>query len=202
MIEFEFKQIERIITSKSFQKNKGLSNEVAYYVYDYDPSQELLARFNIDKLVNKYSPGKAHLSIIHLDLYDVMIDYLIQLKLIDQCVQMEKENGFDYLHESLAALLRMDYEDNYFIRYLKDKIANIEKPDVVFITGIGKVFPIIRAHHILNKLHLNFDESPVIFFYPGKYDGQSFNLFNAIRDENYYRAFPLRNLFETKEGDY
>jgi hypothetical protein len=28
-------------------------------------------------------------------------------------------------------------------------------------------------------------------FYPGRYDGQSLRLFNALVDDNYYRAFSL-----------
>ena len=33
-------QIEDKISEKSFRENKGLGNEVGYYIFDYDPSEE------------------------------------------------------------------------------------------------------------------------------------------------------------------
>ncbi|HLR21767.1 MAG TPA: DUF1788 domain-containing protein [Tissierellaceae bacterium] len=73
------------------------------------------------------------------------------------------------------------------------KTLDENTPDnsVVFITGVGKIFPFVRSHRILNKLHLVFDRIPVVLFYPGEYDGQSLILFSEFKDENYYRAFPL-----------
>jgi hypothetical protein len=35
------------------------------------------------------------------------------------------------------------------------------------------------------------DETPVVMFFPGSYDGQELRLFNTLKDDNYYRAFPL-----------
>ena len=37
-------QIESKISEKSFRENKGLGNEVGYYVFDYDPRQEINVR--------------------------------------------------------------------------------------------------------------------------------------------------------------
>ena len=63
--------------------------------------------------------------------------------------------------------------------------------DVVIITGIGRVYPYMRSHNILNNLQHVFDDIPVVLFYPGEYTGQSLTLFNEFADENYYRAFNL-----------
>jgi len=49
----------------------------------------------------------------------------------------------------------------------------------------------VRSHNILNNLQEVIDKKPVIMFFPGKYDGQSLQLFNKFKDDNYYRAFRL-----------
>ena len=45
--------------------------------------------------------------------------------------------------------------------------------------------------------------NPVVMMYPGRYDQKSvmcLKLFDRLDDDNYYRAFPLEERFDTK-GD-
>jgi hypothetical protein len=49
----------------------------------------------------------------------------------------------------------------------------------------------VRSHNVLNNLHQVLDSVPVVMFYPGRYSGQNLQLFGTIKDDNYYRAFPL-----------
>ena len=76
-------------------------------------------------------------------------------------------------------------------------IARIKKEinpnQIIILTGIGKCYGIVRGHTILNKLHSVVINNPLIMFYPGSYDGQSFKLFNKLENDNYYRAFRLGN---------
>ena len=44
-----------------------------------------------------------------------------------------------------------------------------EKFDVLFITGVGEVFPYIRSHNILNNLQKRAKEKPTLMFFPGEY---------------------------------
>jgi hypothetical protein len=53
------------------------------------------------------------------------------------------------------------------------------------------VFPLLRAHSLLNNLHPVMGSTPLIMFYPGNYDGKSLRLFNKLKSRNYYRAFRL-----------
>ena len=67
---------------------------------------------------------------------------------------------------------------------------------VVFITGIGLVFPFIRSHSILNNLQSVIKDRPMILFFPGEYrhtrqKGSTLNLFGLMTDDKYYRAFDL-----------
>ena len=64
--------------------------------------------------------------------------------------------------------------------------------DVVFFTGIGKVWPLLRSHNLLNNLQ-NIIEKPLILFYPGQYTGQDLSLFGLFESSNYYRANKIIN---------
>jgi hypothetical protein len=75
--------------------------------------------------------------------------------------------------------------------YVEMIAEQAEGSDIVFLTGVGKVWPMVRSHNILNNLHNILDKVPVIMFFPGNYDGAELKLFNKLKDDNYYRAFRL-----------
>ena len=85
-------------------------------------------------------------------------------------------------------MLRISAADSLIVNYIKD---NALPNSIVFLTGVGKCYPILRSHKVLNNLHQVIDNVPVVMFYPGKYDGQELVLFSEIKDDNYYRAFKL-----------
>lgn len=187
-LDEKLKKIEEVIGAENFRKNKGLSNEVGYYIFDYPAEEELKVRNFLEKLEKKNQSKPQGYGLKIYDFYDIMIDLIEKEGLIEACIEMEKIDGMDYLVSAVYDLLKMDSDANYFNTYIE---ANTPDNSVVFITGVGKIFPFVRSHGILNKLHLVFDKAPVVLFYPGKYDGQTLMLFSEFKDENYYRAFPL-----------
>lgn len=187
-LEERLNQIEIEISKEDFRKNKGLGNEVGYYVFDYPASAELRVREYIKILKNKNNPNITCYELVVYDLYDLMLDYIEKEGLFDACVQMEEEQDLEYLISSVVELLNMDQNENFFTNYIEE---NTPDNAVVFITGVGKIFPFVRSHNILNKLHQVFDRVPVVLVYPGKYDGQTLMLFSEFKDDHYYRAFPL-----------
>ena len=180
--------IEEVISDEDFRKNKGLSNEVGYYIFDYEAEEELKVRDYIEKLRKTNIKNQPGYELKIYDVYDLMIDLIEEEGLYEACIEMEENEGLDYLIEAVNDILRIDYDDNYLNSYIDEKTPD---NSVVFVTGVGKIFPFVRSHGILNKLHLVFDRVPVVLFYPGKYNGQSLILFSEFKDENYYRAFPL-----------
>jgi hypothetical protein len=66
---------------------------------------------------------------------------------------------------------------------------------MLFIKGVGKVFPFIRSHIVLNNLQSAVKNIPTLMFFPGEYSGKSLKLFNLLEDDNYYRA---NNIFSQK----
>ena len=187
-LEERLNQIEIEISKEDFRKNKGLGNEVGYYVFDYPASAELKVREHIKILKNKNNPNITVYELVVYDLYDLMLDYIEKEGLFEACVQMEEEQDLEYLISSVVELLNMDQNENFFTNYIEE---NTPDNAVVFITGVGKIFPFVRSHNILNKLHQVFDRVPVVLVYPGKYDVQTLMLFSEFKDDHYYRAFPL-----------
>ncbi len=101
---------------------------------------------------------------------------------------MEEKKGSEYILNATKKTLRLTLENDLVVQYIKERL---EGNDIVFLTGVGKAWPIIRSHTILNNLHRIVEKQPLVMFFPGNYDGGTLMLFNSLKDDNYYRAFPL-----------
>jgi hypothetical protein len=178
------------ITDKSFRENKGLGNEIGYYIFDYESKYELLVREHVEFIKQKINGDDSVIHIKEFDLYEIMLEILQGKGYLEKNFMMETKKGSDQVFKATYNTLRLtkDTNENLVIKYIMDRI---EENDIVFVTGIGKAWPIIRSHKILNNLHLAVDNVPVIMFFPGSYDGLELVLFDEIKDDNYYRAFQL-----------
>ena len=179
---------EAIIKKPSFRENKGLGNEVGYYIFDYPAEQELLVRERIAYMKQKNEQSADEYRIVEFDLYNIIIDILQQKGYLEKCFEFEKKRGFDRITKAVGNMLRITAKDSMIVSHIE---KNTPEKSIVFLTGIGKCYPILRAHTVLNNLHQVIDHVPVVLFYPGKYDGQELMLFSEIKDDNYYRAFEL-----------
>lgn len=180
--------IEDKIRSADFRENKGLGNEVGYYVFDYPPDKEIRVRNHIEHLKSRNSKGLDGYELVVFDLYDMIIDILEEEGFMKQIYNFEKKKGFDRITKAVGNLLKINDNDSMIVNRIEE---NTPQNAVVFLTGIGKCYPILRSHKILNNLHQAMDRVPVVLFYPGKFDGQQLILFETLKDDNYYRAFPL-----------
>lgn len=187
-IEDRLNKIEGIIKKDSFRKNKGLGNEVGYYIFDYDPKFELKVRDHVKYLKNKINNNNSPFKIVEFDLYNIIIEVLQEKGFLDKCFEFERKKGREFTKRAITKLLKLGSESNLIVKYIKDKTP---QNTVVFLTGVGKSYPVLRSHNVLNNLHQVLDNVPVIMFFPGKYSGNDLILFGTIRDNNYYRAFPL-----------
>lgn len=177
-----------MVKKPSFRENKGLGNEVGYYIFDYAPQDELKVREWISYVVNKTKTSASEFTIVSFDLYDLIIDKLTEKGFIDKCIDFEKTKGMDRIVKAIGNTLKITSADSVIVQHIKE-----HTPDnsVVFLSGVGKCYPILRSHNVLNNLHQVLDKVPVVMFYPGKYSGQDLILFGEIKDDNYYRAFKL-----------
>lgn len=183
-------QIEKKISDQSFRSNNGLGNEVGYYIFDYDPREELHVRKHIQYLKKRINESSLGFQIIELDLFHLMIEVLEEEGYLEAFFDLERENGFFEMADSLVETLGLD-ETNELNLIISGILREDLTDSVVFLTGVGKCHPIIASHNILNNLHQVLDSVPVVMFYPGEYSGQDLKLFGTMDSHNYYRALPL-----------
>jgi hypothetical protein len=183
-INERLEKIKDKILEDKFIKGRGLGNEISFYIFDYDPRHELIVRDHVKMLKRIFSRPDYNRNLIEIDLYKLLITLGKKQRVFDLFFEKEKDEGKDELYKALI---------NYAVPeiFLDEIEKTIDDHDVVLITGIGKVYPFVRSHTILNRLQEKVDKTPVILFYPGEYDGQSLNLFGTFKDDNYYRAFQL-----------
>lgn len=179
-------QILPKITSDDFLAGKGLGNEIGFWVFDYLPKDELAVRKHIDFLMAQLPMQRPGLRVVHVNLFDLMLDYLRDRKLLDKAIEMQKAKGDEALLKALAAPL---HGKNIAVFLAKQHPP--QELDLMLMSGVGGAFPLLRSHTLLNNLHPIMGDTPLVLFYPGAYDGQSLSLFGQIKQDNYYRAFKL-----------
>lgn len=178
----ELDRIRDRISDPSFLANKGLSNEVGIHVFCYDPSNEILVREFIMRL--KAESGTLY-RIHECDLYEIFLKLLEDKRVLKSVAGLEEKRGKDYLLKQLQKIATPEA----LLEYMK--YDPHEYGDVLFLTGVGKVFPFMRSHKMLDSMQHLFEDIPIVMFYPGTFNGQDLGLFGRFLDGHYYRAFNL-----------
>jgi hypothetical protein len=179
-------QIPSKILTEEFLKSQGLGNELGFWIFDYAPENELQVREYLGMLPSFLTKQNTQLKVVNINLLQAMREYLDQRSFTEKAIQMQRAKGDAPLIKALSGPLHMDKFAPFLMEY-----SHAAEHDVVLITGVGSVWPVLRAHNLLNKLHALLGHKPLVLFYPGHYSGQSLALFNRISSNNYYRAFKL-----------
>ena len=187
-IEERLDILEEKMRSEKFRTSTGLGNEVGYYVFDYEPYEELKVRERIEHLRDQNTIAKFGYQLQIYDLYELIIKLLEEEDSLEDLIDLEEEEGTEYVFAAISDILRFDEQGSLIVNTIKEQTTN---DSVVFLTGVGKCFPILRSHKILYNLHQVMDHCPVVLFFPCRYTGNSLNIFDTVKDDNYYRAFPL-----------
>lgn len=180
-------QIIPRITSSDFLQSKGLGNEIGFWIFDYAPEREMDVRDFLNSTVmpalsKQVPPVRAE----SINLLTLVTELLEERNLLEKAMEMQKSKGDE---STLAALRSVLKEDK-----LAQKIAaehDIANLDLLILTGVGSVYPMLRTHTLLSALHPIMGKTPLLMFFPGKYDGHSLRLFNTLAEDHYYRAFRL-----------
>lgn len=186
-LEERLNQILPRITSRDFLDSKGLGNEIGFWIFDYPPDREMDVRSfvfgTVVPALDKQTPV-IHCAVV--DLMGLVTEILEERKLLDKAIALQQTKGND---GALAALRSVLKEDK-----LAQKIADrhdIHALDLLVLTGVGAVYPMLRTHTLLSALHPIMGNTPLLMFFPGRYDGHSLRLFNTQAEDHYYRAFRL-----------
>lgn len=180
--------IEPKILEKSFRTGRGTANEINFWIFDYNSEDEMAVRAHVSYLKQRVNNAHDDVRIVEFDLYKLMLDVLREKNYLDKVIQMEQVKTSATIINPIKKTLRLTLDGDLII----GKIAGSTVPgrDVIFLTGVGKAWPVIRSHTVLNNLHSKIDRNPLVMFFPGDYTNE-LRLFGEITDDNYYRAFKL-----------
>jgi hypothetical protein len=175
------------ITSEEFLQNQGLGNEIGFWIFDYPPDKELDVRAFIDgSVLPTLAKRVPAVRVQNINLFELVIDLLKERGLLDQVLQMQVDKGND----AVLAPLRSVLKEDKLARRIAEKI-DLQDIDMLILTGVGAAYPMLRTNTLLSALHPVMQDTPLLMFYPGRYDGYSLNLFSKLADDHYYRAFRL-----------
>ena len=174
------------VTSTDFLSGKGLGNEIAFYIFDYPPEAELQIRKHIQFLMAHIPKNRPGLRVKHINLFNLIVDHLKERNLIERSFEMQRVKGDETLQKALSGPLKTEKLVQIFV-----EVVQPEEQDLVLVSGVGSVWPLVRSHNLLNNLQTVMEQTPLVMFYPGRYDGQTLRLFGKIKSNNYYRAFKL-----------
>lgn len=184
---------DRMISVEALTKY-GTANDMKFYIFDYNPQDEYSIRNEIKKLKSRNQ------DIVEFDLYEMMLDIIEEQGYTEDVISAEKDYDKQHLlSEIFQPILSVEEDDNEFLE--KFKVVKDDGTKIILVTGVGKSYPVIRSHTILNNLQNIFKRNPVVMMYPGRYEtkkAMTLRLFDRLDDDNYYRAFTFRFSKESK----
>ena len=186
-----FQDLRRRLQDPEFLAGHGLGNEVPFFILPYAAQQEDEVRQLTHNLVADFSQDNQGARVIHFDLWDVFLQLCEDRRILGKVSALEERRGTEGLLKRLQKIATPEA----FLATMKQRYDQLggqqANRDVVLISGVGRAYPIVRAHSILENAQPIFTEVPMVMLYPGVYDGQQLHLFGKISDGNYYRAFSL-----------
>ena len=174
------------ITSDEFLDAKGLGKEIAFFIFDYPAEAELQVRDRIRLLMEHIPKRRPDIKVEHINLFDFIIEYLKRRNLLEKTFELQTSKGDAFVLKQLEKILHPSKLVPLF-----EEMYQPQDQDLVLLSGVGSVWPLMRTHSLLNNLHPVMGSTPLVMFYPGKYDQKTLRLFGKIKNENYYRAFRL-----------
>jgi BREX protein BrxB len=186
-----FDHLYNVIASQRFLTKLGLGNEVPFFICPYKVAQAVEMTNMLRSLIKNLEQEKG-IGVLEINLYDLSIELLKKRNILDRILAMESKMAKDIMLETLQSILDTE---NSLVPAIAEKMTEKEF-QVMFITGVGEVFPFIRSHNVLNNLQSTIKDTPMVMFFPGEYNissntGSSLELFGRLQDDKYYRAFNI-----------
>ena len=154
----------KVISSEQFLKMQGLGNEIPFFICPFDPARaDSMNKDVIAPLIKQLK--HQGIRVLRIDLYDLAAELLKARGIWDRTLQTEQDISKSELTDLLQGVLDPEH---HLIPAIAAKMA-LDSFEVMFITGVGEVFPYIRSHTVLNNLQSTAKTTPTIMFFPGEY---------------------------------
>ena len=178
-------RIRQRVTSPEFLQGRGLGKDVPFYAFDYPAQAEPQVCDHLDWLLEDIA-RKTDLNIGNVNVLELAVEQLKSRGLFDKSSSMEATKGVP----ALLAALKGPLEPGKLSSAMMSRFDG-QKLDMLFLTGVGPAYPLVRTHSLLNNLQPLLGNVPLVLFYPGRFNGQSLQLFGDLQETPYYRAFRL-----------
>jgi hypothetical protein len=190
-----FEHAYRVISSTSFLGMEGLGNEVPYFILPYAPVDEPSVSGERSRLLNRLRTSGV--SVCDIDLWRLASDLWDETGQWEQILSAEASLPKAAFGEAVGNVVS---PGSYISPRIASAVAEQDpRPQVVVLSNVGRLFPIVRSHTILNTLQPLLSDIPVVLIFSGSYrqsptQGSSLVLFDRLTDDDYYRAFDLLDL--------
>ena len=178
-----FEDVYRKLISPEFGKNLG--GELPLFIQPIPNQGQTELKDQTQRLVNRLV--KENKTAMSIDLYDLCVTLLEEEDVLETILEEEKNLEQGDIVSTIDSILDIK---SVVIPRISEMISE-KNPDFAFITGVGRVYPFIRSHGILNNLDELAKQNNIILFFPGEYNNLQLSLFGVISDENYYRGHNL-----------
>lgn len=181
-------QLQNSLLEPNFFRQKGLGNELSFYIFDYEPRDELIVRKEFPNLLTYIEKMRPDIHFQVFDLYEIIIHFFEERRYMEKNFKKEQKIGSEKIIQKMQEGLKIATERDEIIQYIRE---HLDPEAVIILTGIGKSFPILRSHTILNNLQSILQDQSLLMLYPGKFENNTLKLFDIYHDDNYYRAFRI-----------
>lgn len=183
----------KVFTSDRFLSMQGIGRETSYYICPFSPSEANEFSKQRKLLVERLRTANG-IGVCEIDLYDLSVEILKEEDAWDGIMEQETAIDKSDLLETIQATIDLG---GTFLRKIQNYV-NRGDHKIIFISGIGEVYPWIRTHNLLENMQTVINGEPVVLFFPGSYKqtesiGLSLELFDTFKNERYYRAYNIFN---------
>lgn len=187
----QFEHLFRVVSSPRFLNKEGLGNEVPFFIQSFVASAQNEVDGLVDSLITRLQNQGVY--VLHINLYDLVVELIRKRGYWERNLEREPK---------IPKVQFLDEMRPYADPEKRVTPAILERMNgadfqVLFITGVGLVFPYLRSHSILNNLQKIAKDRPTVLFFPGEYNyeegrGSYLKLFGVLPDDKYYRAFNIQ----------
>jgi len=169
---------------------QGLGNDAPIFIQAYNVADEDRVASGVKSLAQRLR--NAGIKVAEVDLFRMMLGVLRDEGLLDCLIKDELTYDRTDLFDTLK-----NHADpqSYLVPRL---VREMQSADVklTILSGVGHLFPFMRAHTLLDSIQPAMVRHPVILFFPGEYNqivglGSQLHLFGSMQAKGYYRAFNL-----------
>jgi hypothetical protein len=187
-----FDHLCRVVTSARFLTRQGLGNEVPFFICPY-PAGQTVEMNDARRQLLRHAANR-NVRVLDINLFDMAIEMLEERGILDEVLEIEAGTGKDEFRELLQGVLD---PHQHLVPQIAARIA-AQPHEVVFLSGVGEVYPFVRASLVLENLQSTVKDTPLLMFFPGEYVAHlgrmlALHLFGQVPPERYYRAFDVFN---------